>query len=186
MTAGLKNGFPAQTARTAGIRSSSVALFNRYARAPAARDFLAGRPVEQRIERLPVLVKLQLQTRDLFISSDQRTLFRQRGNVRATELRQLVAVLRRAFAFHIEEVIAYEDAGQVNVGPRGSELRLDVAMVGIELIELGIDVLCLARRREHRQRDQHDQAAESQRRDQPGFQTACEPPSLGSVRAYVI
>ena len=60
--------------------------------------------------------------------------------------------------------------GQVDVGAQAAELGLDVAVVGVELVELRVDVLRLARRRQHRDDDQHDQAAEPERRDEPRLQ----------------
>ena len=44
-------------------------------------------------------------------------------------------------------------------------------MVRVEMIELCVDVLRLPRRREHRQDDQKEEAAEAKSRDGPGFET---------------
>ena len=64
-----------------------------------------------------------------------------------TELGQTLAILRRALAGDVEQVVADEDARQVDVRPQTAELGVDVVVVGVQLIELGVDLLRLARRR---------------------------------------
>ena len=87
-----------------------------------------------------------------------------------SELGQLLAVLRRALARDVQQVVADEDAGEVDVGPQPPELRVDLAVVRVELIELSVDVLRLARRREHRHAISSSEAAEAEGGDQPGLE----------------
>ena len=73
--------------------------------------------------------------------------------------------------------------GEVHVGSQPPEILLDATVMVVELIELGVDVLGLARRREHRHGNQHDEAAEPERRDDPGLQPhvssgTCRSPSV--------
>ena len=76
----------------------------------------------------------------------------------------------RALALDVEQVVADENAGEIDVGAQPPELDVDVVVVGVELVELGVDLLRLARRREHRHHDQQQQAAEPERRHRPGLE----------------
>jgi hypothetical protein len=58
-------------------------------------------------------------------------------------------------------LIAYENTRQVDVRPKLPQILLHTAMVAIELIELGVDVLSLARRRQHRYGDEDDEAGKT-------------------------
>ena len=101
----------------------------------------------------------------------------------AAELGQLLAVLRGPFTRDVQQVVAHENARQMDVRPQRAELRLDVAVMRVELIELRVDVLRLARRRQHRHRDQHHQTAEPERRDQPGLESHSEKDPGGLFKA---
>ena len=59
---------------------------------------------------------------------------------------------------------------RLHVGAQPPQLGVHVVVVGVELIELGVDLLGLARRREHRHHDQQQQTAEAERRHRPRFQ----------------
>ena len=75
-----------------------------------------------------------------------------------------------SFARDVQQVVAHEDAGEVDVGSQSSEVRFDQAVVGLELIELNVDLLRLAGRRKDRQRDEQQEAAEAEGSDQPGLE----------------
>ena len=49
-------------------------------------------------------------------------------------------------------------------------VTLDAPVVIVEVVELGVDVLRLAGRGQHREGNQQHQAAESERRDNPGLE----------------
>jgi hypothetical protein len=125
----------------------------------AAKDLLGWRPVEQRIECLPVVVQLGLQAVNLVAPLDQRPQLGQCCDVGAPEFGELLAVLRCPFSCHVEQVVTHENAREVDVGAQPSEVFLDASMMRIELVELRVDVLRLARRGEHRHHDQDNQAA---------------------------
>ena len=82
------------------------------------------------------------------VAADQLLQFGQRRDVGLPELGQLLAVPGTTLARDVQQVVAHEDAGEVDVGSQASEVRFDQAVVRAELIELNIDVLRLAGRRE--------------------------------------
>ena len=60
------------------------------------------------------------------------------------ELGQLLAIFGRSLARDVEQVVADEDARQIDVGSERAQLGLDVAVMRVELVELGVDLLRLA------------------------------------------
>jgi hypothetical protein len=134
----------------------------------AAENLLRQRPVEERIEGLPVVIELRLQVGNpLVVSPGERLELRNRRHVRPPEFRQSLPVLRAALALDIQEVVAHENAGEMHVRTEAAKLDVNVVVVGVELVELGVDLLCLARRREHGDHDQHQQTTEPERRHGP-------------------
>ena len=115
------------------------------------------------------------------MSVEQRAQLRDRRQVGLPELREALAILRCVLALDVEQVVADEDAGEVHVGAQPPQLRVDVVMMGVELIELRIDVLRLARRGQHRHHDQQQQTAESERRHGPRFEPHLKPPNTRPV-----
>jgi hypothetical protein len=133
-----------------------------------AKDFLGDRPIEERIEGLPVLLQLRLKAANVpLVRLRQYLKFRERRHVAFSELGQALAVFRCVVARNVQEVVAHEDAREIDVGTQASQLGVHLVMVRVELIELRVDVLGFARRREHRHRDQQQETAESDCRHQP-------------------
>ena len=99
---------------------------DRERRVPARHDFMAQearaagnlfhrRPVEERIERSPVVVQLRLEAGDAVVAADERFELGQRRHARPPELGDLLPVLGRPLACHVEEVVAHENAGEAHV-----------------------------------------------------------------------
>ena len=101
-------------------------------------------------------------------ASRERAEIGDRREVVLAELGQLLAIERRPLALGVEEVVADEDAREVDVGPQAAQLGLDLALVRVELVELRVDFLGAIRRREHGDDDQQQQASKPERRDRPG------------------
>ncbi|MBW8895130.1 MAG: hypothetical protein JF613_02960 [Acidobacteria bacterium] len=132
------------------------------------QDLFRRRPVEQRLERLPVFLEVGLQAVDVLLRrAGERTQFGHGRHVLRAERGQLMTVLGRALAGDVEQVVADEDPGEVDIRPQPAEFRIDVVMVRVQLIELAVDRLRLAGEREHRHDDQQQQAAQAERGDRP-------------------
>ena len=84
----------------------------------------------------------------------------QRDAVRFPIRRQPLAVLRRALARGVEQVVANEDAGQVHVGSQRTELGFDLVMMGIEMVELRVDLLRAPRGGRQGKDDEQQQAGQ--------------------------
>ena len=110
-----------------------------------------------------------------------------RCDIRSTELGQTVAILRRVVARDVEEVVTNKDAREVDIGAKTSELRVHVVVVGVQSIELRVDVLRFSRQREHRHHDQEQETSKPDRRDRPGSEphahlhTLCHTQSFRSL-----
>ena len=131
-----------------------------------------------------VLVQFCLEAGDaLFVAgpaSRERAEIGDRREVVLAERGQLLAIERRALALGVEEVVADEDAREVEIGPQTAELGLDLALVRVELVELRVDFLGAIRRREHGDDDQQQEAPEPERRDRPGSEAhGCHRSSFG-------
>ena len=87
--------------------------------------------------------------------------------VRLAELREALTVFDGVLACDVEQIVTHENAGQIDVGSKPSQLDVDLVMVGIELIELAIDFLGFARRCQHRHDNQHEETSKTERRDRP-------------------
>ncbi len=86
------------------------------------RIFSAGVQSNSGIERLPVVVQLGLQAGDPIVAADQRLELVERGHVGAPEFGELLAVLGRALARDVQQVVAHEDAREVDVRPEPPEV----------------------------------------------------------------
>ena len=73
----------------------------------------------------------------------------------------------KELARHIQQVVAYENAREIDVRAQLPEVLLDAAMVCVERVHLRVDLLGAPGGGDHRDRCQHHQAAETQSRDQP-------------------
>ena len=76
----------------------------------------------------------------------------------------------------VEQIVAHEHARETDVGAKAAQLDVHLVVVRVELIELRVDLLGLARGREHRQRDEQQEAAEPERRNEPRSEAHDEPP----------
>ena len=65
----------------------------------------------------------------------------ERRAIGLAEGRQPLAILGRALACRVEEVVAHEDAGEVIVGTQLTELGLHFLVVRVQLVELRVDLL---------------------------------------------
>ena len=81
---------------------------------------------------------------------------------------EVAAIFGRVLAGVVEQIVADVDARQMDVGPQPAQHRLHVAVMRIQLIQLGIDVLRLARQRQHRHHDQQEEPAERRGGKRPG------------------
>ena len=130
----------------------------------ALTDFFRERPVEQWIERLPILIEPLLQADNALVAfvarSSQIPQIGDRGQVHPPEFFELLAIFGSVLASGVEQVVAHEDAGQMHVGAQAPQLRFDLAMVSVDLIDLRVDLLRSSRRREHGDHHQQDQTSE--------------------------
>ncbi len=134
----------------------------------AAKNLLGCRPVEQRLERPPVSVQLRLEIVDaLGMRGVEHPQLRDGRPVGLAELREALTVFDGVLARDVEQIVTHENAGQIDVGSKPPQLDVDLVMVGIELIELAVDFLGLARRRQHRHDNQHEETSKTERRDRP-------------------
>ena len=149
-------------------------------------DFFVARPIEQRFERLPVAVKLCFEIGNPFpMCGIEPAEFGQGCDIRSTELGQTVAILGRVVARDIEEVVTDKDAREVHIGAKTSELRVHVVMVGVQAIELRVNVLRFSRQREHRHHDQEQETSKSDRRNRPGSETHAHLQHVGQTHAVI-
>ena len=147
-------------------------------KAGAAENLLGRCPVEQRIERLPIVIELRLQAEDLIrVWLGQVAELRHRRHVRLAELGQALAVLRRMLARDVEKVVPHKHAGEIDVGPQAPELDVHIAILCVELIELCVDLLCFARCGEHRHGNQQQKTSNADRRHRPRREPHHAPPN---------
>jgi len=107
-------------------------------------DLLSRSPVEQRVECLPVILELRLKAGNLVVPIHQLPEFGEGRHVRLPEGGELLPILRRFLSRDIEQVVADEDAGQIDIGSERAQLDLDVAVMCVELVELDVNLLRLA------------------------------------------
>ena len=67
----------------------------------------------------------------------------------------------------VEQVVTDENAGQVDVGAQATQLRVNLVVMRIQLVELRVDVLCFPRCSEQGDHGENQQAAEAHGRDRP-------------------
>jgi hypothetical protein len=112
----------------------------------AAENLLGNGPVEQSLERPPVLIELRFQAANPvglgFVEYQELSDGRLVG---APKLCQTLAILRCVLTSHVEQVVTHEDAGKVDVGPQPAQRRVDLLVMSVELVEFAVDLLRSAR-----------------------------------------
>jgi hypothetical protein len=129
------------------------------------------RPVEQRIERLPVRVQLRVKDLEaggvLTPAGHQLAQLRERRRVRAPELFEPLAVFGRALARRVEQVVAHENPRQVHARAQAPQVGFNLVVLLVQLVELRVDLLRLLRRRQHGDHHQQQQSPDRDGRHRP-------------------
>src|SRR4029079_16876253 len=138
----------------------------------------ADRPIEERLKRLPVLVELSLKIANAFrIWLIEHQQFRGRRLVGPPKLGETFAVFRGMLARYVEQIVAHENSGEIDIGTEPSKLGVHFLMVGIQLIELTIDRLSPARGGHQRYHDEQQKTSEPECGDPPRPDADHRPPS---------
>ncbi len=81
-----------------------------------SKDLLGHRPIEERIECLPVVIELPLEAANLLgVRPSQCAQVRKGGDVALAELGQTLAVFRCSLARDVEKIVPDENAGQIDI-----------------------------------------------------------------------
>ena len=137
----------------------------------AVVDLFCDGPVEERLESLPVRMEIGFEAADAgFVFAaplGDLVQFPERRPVAFSKLRQLRTVFRRALANGVEQIIADEDARQVNVGPQRLQLAFDFPMVCVQLVKLDVDLLRPVERGDDGEHDNQQQPGQPDRSHGP-------------------
>ena len=147
--------------------------------AGAAIQAFGGRPVEHGITGPPVRVELGCEARDVAfvagIAARERAKLGHARRAVPSKLSQAPPVVRPAARLGIEEVVAHENACELHVRPQAPQLGVHIPMVGVELVELRINLLSPARRGQDRHDDERQQTKQAERGDRPGSEPHVPP-----------
>jgi len=97
----------------------------------------------------------------------ERAQFGHGRHVAVAKLGKSLPVLGCMLARDVEQVVTDEDTRQVDVGAQPTQLRVNLVVMRIQLVELRVDVLRFPRCGEQGDHGENQQAAEAHGRDRP-------------------